>query len=173
MASVHQALPPPSPRESSATFVLSAAPTNTFSGTVALACSGLPEAATCTFAPTSLTVAAGAPAITTLTIATVKKTAWVRPFSIRGTSAAKITVALFLPFGALLLFPGRRSLNQHRYLRLLGLLGTLLLSVGFVAGCSSMSDIVVPSTPTGTSAITIKATPGSITQSTTVNLTVQ
>lgn len=158
---------------SSATVVLSAAPTNNFSGTVALACSGLPEAATCTFAPTSLTVAAGVPATTTLTIATVKKTASVRPFTIRGTSAAKITVALFLPVGAFLLFPRRRSLNQQRYLRLLGLLGTLVLSAGFVAGCSSMSDIVVPSTPTGTSAITIKATSGSITQSTTVNLTVQ
>ncbi len=157
---------------SSATVVLSAAPTNNFSGTVALACSGLPQAATCTFAPTSLTVAAGAPATTTLTIATVKPMAFVRPFSIRGTSATKITVALFLPFGALLLFPRRRSLNQ-RYLRLLGLLGTLALSAGFVGGCSSMSDVVVPSTPTGTSAITIKATSGSITQSTTVNLIVQ
>ena len=158
---------------SSATFVLGAAPTNNFSGTVALACSGLPEAATCTFAPTSLTVAAGAPATTTLTIATVKKTACVRPFTIRGTSLTKISVAFFLPLGALLLFPRRRSLNQQRYLRLLALLGTLVLSAGFVAGCSSTSDIFVPSTPTGTSAITIKATSGSITQSTTVNLTVQ
>jgi uncharacterized protein (TIGR03118 family) len=161
------------PAGSSATFVLSAAPTNNFSGTVALACSGLPQAATCTFAPTSLTVVAGAPATTTLTIATVKQMAFVRPFSIRGTSAAKITVALFLPFGALLLFPRRRLANQQRYLRLLGLLGTLLLSAGFVAGCSSTSDIFVPFTPTGTSAITIKATSGSITQSTTVNLAVQ
>jgi hypothetical protein len=99
--------------------------------------------------------------------------ACVRPFTIRGTSVTKITVACFLPLGALLLFPRRRSLSQQRYLRLLGLFVTLLLSTGFVAGCSSTSDIFVPSTPVGTSAITIKATSGSITQSTTVNLTVQ
>jgi uncharacterized protein (TIGR03118 family) len=162
---------------SSATFVVSVAPTNNFSGTVALACSGLPEAATCSFSPTSspasLAVTASTPATTTLTIATVKKTASVRPFTIRGTSATKITVALFLPLGALLLFPHRRSPNQQRYLRLLGLFGTLLLSAGFVAGCSSMSDVFVPSTPAGTSAITVKATSGSITQSTVINLTVQ
>jgi uncharacterized protein (TIGR03118 family) len=158
---------------SSATFVLSAAPANNFSGTVALACSGLPEAATCAFSPASLAVTAGAPATTTLTIATVKKTASLRPFSIRGAAIDKITVALLLPFGALLLFPRRRSPNQQRSIRLLGLFGALILSAGFFAGCSSMSDVFVPSTPAGTSAITVKATSGSITQSTIVNLTVQ
>jgi uncharacterized protein (TIGR03118 family) len=162
---------------SSATFVLSVAPTNNFSGTVALACSGLPEAATCSFSPasspSSLAVTASTPATTTLTIATVKKTASLRPFSIRGTAIDKITVALLLPFGALLLFPRRRSPNQQRSIRLLGLFGALILSVGFIAGCSSMSDVFVPSTPAGTSVITIKATSGTITQSTVVNLTVQ
>jgi uncharacterized protein (TIGR03118 family) len=158
---------------SSATFVLSAVPTNNFSGTVALACSGLPEAATCTFSPTSLAVTAGAPATTTVTIATVKKMACIRPFTIHGTSIDKITVALFLPFGGLLLFPRRRSPNQQRALGLLGLFGAFILSVGFIAGCSSSSDIFVPSTPPGTSQVTIKATSGTITQSTIVNLTVQ
>ena len=158
---------------SSATFILSAAPTNNFSGTVALACSGLPEAATCAFSPASLAVTAGAPATTTLTIATVKKTASLRPFTIHGAAIDKITVALFLPFGALLLFPRRRSPDQRRSIRLLGLFGALILSAGFIAGCSSMSDVFVPSTPAGTSAITIKATSGTITQSTVVNLTVQ
>jgi uncharacterized protein (TIGR03118 family) len=159
---------------SSATFVLSAVPANNFSGTVALACSGLPEAATCTFSPAQLNVTAGAPATTTLTIATVQKTACVRPFTIHDTSAARITVALFLPFGALLLFPRRRSLNQQRSIRLLGLLGAFLVSAGFLAGCSSYnSTVVVPSTPAGTSPVTIKATSGSISQSTVINLTVQ
>ena len=158
---------------SSATTIVSAAPTNNFSGTVALACSGLPQAATCTFSPTSLVVTAGAPATATVTITTVKKTACVRPFTIRGTSIDKITVALFLPFGALLLFPRRRSPSQQRSLRLLGLFGAFILSAGFIAGCSSSSDVFVPSTPAGTSAVTIKATSGTITQSTVVNLTVQ
>jgi uncharacterized protein (TIGR03118 family) len=158
---------------SSATFVLSAAPTNNFSGTVALACSGQPEAATCTFAPTSLTVAAGAPATTTLTIATVKKAALLQPHTLRGAATAGITAALLLPFGAFLTFSRRRSSGRHRHLRLFGLLGILLVSAGFVAGCSSTSDVFVPSTPAGTSSITVKATSGTITQSTIINLTVQ
>jgi uncharacterized protein (TIGR03118 family) len=158
---------------SSTTAIVSAAPTNNFSGTVALACSGLPEAATCTFSPAQLTVVAGSPATSTVTIATVKKMACVRPFTIHGTSIDKITVAFLLPFGAFLLFPRRRSPGRQRSIRLLGLFGALILSAGFIAGCSSMSDVFVPSTPAGTSQVTIKATSGSITQSTIVNLTVQ
>jgi uncharacterized protein (TIGR03118 family) len=158
---------------SSATFVLSAAPTNNFSGTVALACSGLPEAATCSFSPAQLTVTAGAPATTTLTIATVKKAALLQPHTLRGAATAGITAALLLPFGAFLTFSRRRSPGKQYHVRLLGLLGILVVSAGFVAGCSSTSDVVVPSTPAGTSAVTVKATSGTITQSTTVNLTVQ
>jgi uncharacterized protein (TIGR03118 family) len=158
---------------SSVTAVVSAAPTNNFSGTVTLACSGLPEAATCTFSPASLTVASGAAATSTVTIATVKKMACIRPFTIHDASISKFTVALLLPFGAILTFRRRRAPNQHRSIRLLGLLGILLVSAGFIAGCSSTSDVFVPSTPAGTSQITIKATSGSITQSTVINLTVQ
>ena len=113
------------------------------------------------------------PATTTLTIATVKKMSCVRPFTIHGTSIDRITVALFLPFGALLLFPRRQSLNRQRSIRLLGLFGVLILSAGFISGCSSSSAVFVPSTPAGTSTVTIKATSGTITQSTVVNLTVQ
>jgi hypothetical protein len=120
-----------------------------------------------------LAVTAGAPATSTVTIATVKKSACVRPFTIHGTAIDKITVAFLLPFGAFLLFPRRRSPGQQRTLRLLGLFGAFLLSVGFIAGCSSTSDVFVPTTPAGMSAVTIKATSGTITQSTIVNLTVQ
>ena len=158
---------------SSATFVVSAAPTNNFSGTVALACSGLPEAATCSFSPAQLTVVAGAPATSTVTIATVKKMALLQPRTLRGVAGAGITAALLLPFGAILTFSRRRSPNQLRSIRLLGLLGILFVSAGFLAGCTSYSNVFVPSTPAGTSAITIKATSGTISQSTVVNLTVQ
>jgi uncharacterized protein (TIGR03118 family) len=158
---------------SSATAVVSAAPTNNFSGMVTLACSGLPEAATCAFAPASLTVASGAAATSTVTIATVKKSALLQPHTLRGAATAGITAALLLPFGAILTFSRRRSSNHHRSIRLLGLLSILLISAGFIAGCSSTSNVFVPSTPAGTSQITIKATSGSITQSTVVNLTVQ
>jgi uncharacterized protein (TIGR03118 family) len=157
---------------SSATAIVSATPTNNFSGTVALSCSaGLPVATTCTFSPTQLTVVAGAPATSTLTIATAKKTAMLHPSTLRG-KAAGITVALLLPFGAMLIFP-RRSLRHYRSIRLFGLLGILMVSAGFFAGCSSSSDVVTPFTPPGTSAITIQAVSGTVTQTTVVNLTVQ
>jgi uncharacterized protein (TIGR03118 family) len=158
---------------SSATFVLSAAPTNNFSGTVALACGLLPEAATCTFSPASLNVTAGAPATSTLTIATVKKTALLQPRTIHGVTRAGITAAFLLPFGAILASFRWHSSTRRPSLRLFALLGILLVSAGFLQGCSSSSDVIPPSTPAGMTAITIKATSGSITQSTVVNLTVQ
>ncbi len=97
---------------SSATVVLSAAPTNNFSGTVTPTCTSLPEAATCTFSPATLVVTSGAPATTTLTIKTVKKTALLRPSTLRGAATAGITAALLVPFGAFLTFFRRRPLRQ-------------------------------------------------------------
>jgi len=158
---------------SSATAVVSAVPTNNFSGTVTLACTGLPEAATCTFSPAQLTVSATAPATSTLTIATVKPTALLQPRTLRGMATAGITAALLLPFGAILTFLRRRSSTKQSPIRLLGLLGILLVFAGFIAGCSSQSDVFVPYTPTGNTAVTIKATSGTTVQTTVVNLTVQ
>jgi len=157
----------------STTAVVSAVPTNNFSGTVALACSGLPEAATCAFSPASLNVTSGAPATSTVTITTVKTMACLRPFNIHQASIDRITIAFILPFSALLLFPRRRSFTRQRSLRLLGLFGALILSAGFLTGCTSYTSGFVASTPAGTSQVTIKATSGSITQTTVINLTVQ
>ena len=157
---------------STATAVVSAVPTNNFSGTVALACTGLPLAAKCSFSPASLTVSASAPATSTVTISTVKPTAALQPIILRGAATAGITAAFVLPFGAFLAFSRRRSPGQQRSLRLLTLLGVLMVSAGFIAGCSNTSN-AVPSTPTGSSQVTIKATSGTTTQTTVVNLTVQ
>jgi uncharacterized protein (TIGR03118 family) len=155
------------------TAVVSAVPANNFSGTVALACSGLPEAASCAFSPASLNVTSGAPATSTVSITTVKKMACLRPFNIHQASISRFTLAFILPFGALLLFPRRRSPGQQRSLRLLSLFGALILSAGFLTGCTSYTSGFVASTPAGTSQVTIKATSGTITQTTTINLTVQ
>ncbi len=157
---------------SSGTVVVSAVPTNNFSGTVTLACGGQPEATTCTFAPAQLTVTSGAPATSTVTIATVKPMARLQPRALHGV-AAGIAVALLLPFGTFLTLSRRRLRGKQNYVRLFGLLGILLVSACFIEGCTSYSDVFVPSTPTGTTPITIKATSGSTTQSTIVNLTVQ
>jgi uncharacterized protein (TIGR03118 family) len=159
---------------SSTTAVISAAPTNNFSGTVNILCTGLPVAATCLFSPAILTVGATAPTTTTVTFSTAKPTASLHRSPLRGAATAGITAALLLPFGALLSFRRRRSPNQPRSIHLLGLLGmALLITTGFISGCSSQSPIVLPSTPTGTSAVTIQATSGNVTQTTVINLTVQ
>jgi len=155
---------------SSATAVVSAVPTNNFSGTVSLACSNLPLAAKCSFAPAQLGVTSGAPATSTVTISTVKNTnaASLQPRSLRVTVTGGITAALLLPFGAILTFSRRRQLK----IRLFALFSFFVLSAGFIAGCSSTSN-EVPFTPAGSTAVTIKATSGTTTQSTVVNLTVQ
>jgi uncharacterized protein (TIGR03118 family) len=158
---------------SSTTAIVSAAPTNNFSGTVTLACTGLPVVATCSFSPAQLAVSSTAAATDTVTITTVAKTARLHPPTIHGATTAGITAALLLPFGAILTLSRRRSPNKHRSIRLLGLLSILIISAGFIAGCSSSSDVVMPFTPAGTSAVTITATSGTITQTTVVNLTVQ
>ncbi len=158
---------------SSATFIISAIPTNNFSGTVALACTAQPQASTCTFSPAQLSVTSGAPATSTVTVTTVKKMADDRhPGKQRGAATAAITAALLLPFGAFLTLR-RRSLSQNYAIKLFGLLGVLITTAAYIAGCSSTSDPFVPSTPTGASHVTVSATSGTITQSTTVNLTVQ
>jgi drug/metabolite transporter (DMT)-like permease len=99
--------------------------------------------------------------------------AYLRPFNIHEASISRFTLAFILPFVALLLFPRRRSPGRQRSLRLLGLFGALILSAGFLTGCTSYTSGFVASTPAGTSQVTIKATSGSITQTTVINLTVQ
>jgi uncharacterized protein (TIGR03118 family) len=160
---------------SSTSVVVSAVPTNNFSGAVTLACAGLPRAATCTFSPTQLNVTSGAPATSTVTITTVKTTVLLQPSTFRRVATAGITAALLIPFGAILTFSRRRS-PDIRSIRLLGLLGIFLVSLisaGFIAGCSSSSNIVPPFTPPGTFPVTISAVSGTIMQNAIVNLTVQ
>ena len=153
---------------SSVPLIVSAVPTNNFSGTVTLACSNLPLAAKCSFSPAQLTVTSGAPAPSTVTISTVKNSASLSPSTRSGAAASAITAALLLPFAAILTFSRRRQLN----IRLFALFAVLVLSAGLIAGCSNTSN-AVPFTPTGSTPVTIKATSGAISQSTVVNLTVQ
>ena len=154
---------------SSAGLIISVAPTNSFTGTVSLSCSGLPSGATCSFTPSQLTVSATAPATAALTIQT---SAGSKGYVKEGLSASGkhgslfLASALMLPFGSLLAFGRRRRLAS---MRLLGAVTLAFISAGLIAGCgSSMS-----STPAGTTNVTIMATSGSIAQTSTVALTVQ
>jgi uncharacterized protein (TIGR03118 family) len=163
---------------SSATAVVSAVPTNNFSGTVTLACANLPRAATCSFSPATLNVASGAPATSTVTITTVKSTMTADqqphplPRILRGATTAGITATLLLPFGAFFTLRRRYAPAGAQAIKRFTLFGLLLTTFSFIAGCSSTSDVFVPFTPAGSTPLTITATSGSIMQSTTVNLTV-
>lgn len=156
-------------------FVVSAAPTNGFSGNVSLSCSGLPTGATCSFSPSQLSVSPTASATSTVTIQTSAHAALTPPAH-NGRLKAIIDLAFLLPFGSVLALLRKRK-GYGNYPRLLGVLFLLIASTGVVVGCSSY---MAPSTqnnqgtPPGTmSRITISATSGSITQSTTVSLNVQ
>jgi uncharacterized protein (TIGR03118 family) len=149
---------------SSAQVTVSVAPTNGFTGMVSLSCSGLPGGATCNFASPQLTVTPSAPATEVVTIST--STSYGKLYLPGfGGNVAGIASALLLPLGSLLLYRRKRFAG----LRVLG--GVLILcgSAGLVSGCSSSSK----ATPTGMSNVVITATSGSVSQTTTVALTIQ
>ncbi len=157
---------------------VSAAPANGFSGSVSLACSGLPAGATCSFSPASLTVAANAVATSSLTIQTTMGSADLRPQQRRSRYAAGITSALLLPFATMLAIRRRRSLGDKSgdtddFFRLLGVVLLFVATTGIIVGCSSSSPKPVAGTPAGQSTVVITATSGSITQQTSMALTVQ
>ncbi len=164
---------------SSATAVVSAVPTNNFSGSVTLACTNLPRAATCSFSPATLGVTSGAPATSTVTITTVKSTMTAGnqhhplPRILRGAATAGTTAALLLPFGAFFTLRRRYAPAGAQAIKRFTVFGLLFTILSFMGGCSSTSAVFVPFTPTGTTPLTITATSGSIMQSTTINLTVQ
>jgi hypothetical protein len=155
---------------SMSTLTISVAPTNSFSGTVTLSCSGLPAGATCGFSPTQLSVTATAPAIATLNIQTSSgSSGYVRTASGGdGRQAAwGIASAILLPFGSLLAL---RRRDRFAGPRVLGVITLLIVSAGFVVGCGSSGTLA---TPTGTANVTINATSGSVTQTAVVAMTVQ
>ena len=154
----------------SAVMTISVAPSNAFTGTVSLTCSGAPVGAVCSFSPSQLPVTANAPAISTLTIQTSSASMPYGELMFNGLGrhpGMGIVSALLLPFGSLLAMRRRR---RFAGLRILGVAAVLLASAGLIAGCSSTAP--TPVTPAGTSNITITATSGSITQSAVVGLTV-
>jgi hypothetical protein len=157
------------PMGGSTTATVSVAPVNGFSGSVSLACSGLPGAATCNFSPSSLPVSSTSVATGTVTIQTAQtmKTERLR------VGRSGVAFALLLPVGSVLIFR-RRRLSGARVdrIRLLGVLIAFVAVSGLFVGCSS-STKVTPGTPPGTSTVTMTATAGSVTQTMTFGLTVQ
>lgn len=150
---------------------ISVVPVNGFSGTVALACSGLPAAATCSFSPAQLTVSSSAVATGTVTIQTTMASASRHRQQLRSIYSAGITSALLLPFASILAFR-RRASGRIVPFRLLGMMIVFIAAAGVIAGCSD-STKPVPGTPTGQSTVTITATSGSVSQKTSIVCNVQ
>ncbi len=155
---------------SGSALTISVAPTNAFTGTVSLSCSGLPTGAVCNFSNTQLAVSPNAPATATLNLQTSSSSiivGKVKSGDFGRHRALGIVSAMMLPFGLLLAVRRRR---QFAGLRILGVLAVLFASTGLIVGCSSSPSAII--TPAGTSNVTITAASGSIMQSTVVAMTV-
>jgi uncharacterized protein (TIGR03118 family) len=159
---------------SSVDATLSIAPVNGFSGTVTLACSGLPAGATCTFAPAQLTASGTAATTGTVTIKTTKAYALLRSRS-GNISLAGLTPVVLFPLALILAYRLRGAPRVFAPVARVVIVFTGGLVLGALAlGCGySNTSAAVASTPVGQSQVVISATSGAIMQQTMITLTVQ
>ncbi|CAN5684006.1 hypothetical protein BH10ACI4_BH10ACI4_38790 [soil metagenome] len=161
-------------RNGSTSLQLTATSTGSFTGKIALSCSGLPADATCTFSSPTVTLTAGGSIVTTVTVTAVSTNAALNaPSKPMLPGIAPITIAAVLPgeltgFGVLLAgFRRRRKLPTQQKRLLL----TLFFTIGILGlmGCGSSVTALTSYTVniTGTSL----STPG-FSQSTSVVLAV-
>jgi len=157
---------------SSVQTTVSVAPTFNFTGTVSLACSGLPFGTTCSFSPAQISASGTAPGMSTLTIQTRGSSA--ARLESTGHGAAGIATALLLPFASVVVFYRRRLMGRSGVLGLLVLCGITFAAACVLMGCRGMAPMSAPPpiTPTGTSQVTVMATSGSVSQTATIALTV-
>jgi hypothetical protein len=148
----------------SGTSSVTIASSTNFSGTINLACAGLPAESACVFSPTSVT-AAGVPATTnvTITVTTTAPTASLQPGR-RSYYLAQF-VAGFGLFGLILIPASRRRRLPALFLLLM--LALLVVVPGCGGGGSSSHGGPPPNqgTTPGTYNIQVNATSGGITQS--------
>ncbi len=158
-------------------LTLTVTPVGGYSGTTSLACTGVPQNATCAFNPPMLAAdGSNAPTTTTLTIATDGAASGtvgaLQPPSRPGLLAS--LAGLPACFACVVLFLQRKRLGPlaTRVLCAALLLGGLAGSTGIVA-CGGGGGSSKPSTPPGTSTISVTASgAGNTTQSITITLTV-
>ena len=145
-----------------------------FSGTIALACSGLPAGAACVFSPASIK-SNGAATTTncTITVNTTAATAKLLP-PVRGIYFAQWITGMSLLFGMVML--GGPNRQRARGI----ILASMLLLVCLVPGCGGGSSNKTPpppppavSTPAGSYNVVVNATSGAATSSTGFALIVQ
>ncbi|HEY6444926.1 MAG TPA: choice-of-anchor D domain-containing protein [Acidobacteriaceae bacterium] len=156
-----------------ATFALQLTGLSGSSGTVALACSGLPSNATCSLNPSSLALTASGSSSATLSIVTGVSTTTSELCSPTGKSALPL-LACFLPLAC---FGLRRRRLAGVMIVLLGVCLLIPAGCGVAAsgggGGGGGSGGQQHSTPPGAYVITVTATMSNIVHSTAVTLTVQ
>jgi uncharacterized protein (TIGR03118 family) len=165
------------------TIQVSVAPTNGFSAPVSLSVSGLPTGLTFQFSPSSVTPSAGQAASATLTISAGASTApspSPSPYIVSSLGSSHISqiarASALFPIGLACLLPmwtkRRRAL---KYLRICGGSLSLLAIMVTLGGCSASKTPSTSPTPVaaGTSTVTVSATSGAVTHTTTFSLTVQ
>lgn len=166
----------------SASYVVTATPTNGFNQVVLLSCeTDLPANTSCSWSPSSGLVLNGlSPNSATVTLTTTTEESsggWRGRHPPVGPPPSRrpwIIVAAILAAGAVL------AAKQKRRLRLIAIVGTALLLAGGAVSCYNYGyNVIAPpitvGTPTGTYIITIYGTLGtnnSVVRSTTINLTV-
>ncbi len=154
----------------SGSTTLSITPLGGFSSAVTFACTGLPSLASCSFAPATVTPSGGA-VTTTLTIATAAPSSNVR--RVPGAGGWNPVASLLL--GLLVAWRVRRF-RKLAVVRLGICLVALVMAGWGLTGCgggSGPSTPTSPGTPAGTSTITVTATSGTLSHTTTVTLVVQ
>ena len=144
-----------------------------FSGTIALACSGLPAGAACVFSPSSI-VANGiaTTATSTITVTTTAAAAEMR-YSPRHIFVAQWMSGFGLLFSLVLMGAPKRRRASGIFL---GLMMWLLLVVPGCGGSSKPTPAPPPpviSTPAGSYNITVSASSGANTSTTSFSVTVQ
>lgn len=165
-------------RGSSGSATVTVTPANGFTGTVTITCSGAPANTSCTGG--NITVSSGA-ATGTVTITTNTTARLAIPgdgtmLASQPRSPSRLPFSAFLGTGVIgiVLSMGSSKLRSPtaRKRKLLGLvlLGLVLASILIMPACSSNSG---PRSPTGTSTLTVTATSGAITHSTSLTLTIQ
>ncbi|HLW99291.1 MAG TPA: choice-of-anchor D domain-containing protein [Candidatus Acidoferrales bacterium] len=159
-----------------ATYTITITPaTGGFPNAVTFSATGAPAATTVTFNPASVTPG-NAPASTTMTITTTMRGVGGLPTA-HGVVPPRISyppnrfILLWTFAGALLLYglTKMRKTNRRRQLAPALFIAMVVMAAIGIAGCNQTPT----GTPIGTSTITVTATSGSLSHTTTVSLTVQ
>jgi hypothetical protein len=153
-----------------ASYLLTITPAAGYNARIDLSCTGAPRAATCSVSPSSVTLNGADPSTATISVSTA-----VRTLAPPGSGPSILHPGVggrWLPWILALLLMATLVVSGRR--RALLALGMVTLLVLTWSACAGGSMVGVPrGTPAGTYNLTITGAAGSVTHSTTVNLTVQ